>query len=155
MKSKKKDASGVAPLNNDPVDLCTDPLTNSKILTKHFQSVCGNEYISTMPRLSWCSYPTISHITIETSDVENLLGKRIPHKATCLDAILTDLLCELSAEIAHALSFVFHMSLDTGQIPDYFVGPMLIQSIKKVMNALWIYHSPVSITPICSKIMEH
>ena len=58
--------------------------------------------------------------------MENLLRNLIPHEASGPDAIPAHLLYELSAEVAPALTFVFQMSLDTGQIPDdwrmaYFV----------------------------------
>ena len=69
-----------------------------------------------MSRLS-SSYPTMSHITIDTSGVENLLGKLNPRGAIGPDAIPAHLSCELSDEVAAALSFVFQMSLDNGQIP--------------------------------------
>ena len=59
----------------------------------------------------------MSHITIHTSGVENLLRNLNPHKATGHDAIPAHLLCELSAEVAPAFTFVFQMSLDTGHIP--------------------------------------
>ena len=114
MKSKKQDASGVAYLYNGQDDLCSCLLTKSNVLNKHFQSVFTNEDISAMPRLSRSSYLTMSQLTIHTSGVENLN----PHKATGPDVILAHLLCELSTEVAPSLSFVFQMSLDTGQIPD-------------------------------------
>ena len=90
----------------------------SNILDKHFQSVFGNEDISTMPRLNKSSYPTMSHFTIDTSRIEYLLRKLNPHKATCPDVIPAHVLGELSAEVAPALTFFSEMSLDTSQIPD-------------------------------------
>ena len=48
----------------------------------------------------------MSHITIHTSGFENLLKNLNPHKATGPDAISAHLLCELSAEVAPALTFV-------------------------------------------------
>ena len=60
----------------------------------------------------------MSHITIDTSGVENLLRNLNPHKATGPDAIPANNLCELSAEAAPVLTFVLQMSMGTGQIPD-------------------------------------
>ena len=68
-------------------DLCNDPLNKSSILNKHFQSVFTNEDFSTMPRLNMSLYPTMSHITIHTSGVDNFLRNLNPHKATGPDAI--------------------------------------------------------------------
>ena len=39
-------------------------------------------------------------------------------KSTCPDGIPKHILCELSAEVAPAVSYVFQTSLDTGQITD-------------------------------------
>ena len=71
-----------------------------------------------MPMLSRSSLLTMSHIANNSSGVENLLRNLNPHKATGPDAIPAHLLYELCAEVAPALTFVFQMSLDTGQIPD-------------------------------------
>ena len=76
---------------------------------------------------------TMSHITIDTSGVENLVRNLIPHKATSQDAIPAHLLCELSDEVTPALTFVFLMSLDSGQMTD--VWPILFQFVKEVINA--------------------
>ena len=117
VKSKKQNASNVTPLYNDQDVLCCDPLAKSNILGRHFQSVFTNEDFSTMSRLNRSSFLTMSHVTIDASGVENLLRKLNPHKATGPDAIPAQPLCELSAEVAPVLTFVFHMSLDTGKIP--------------------------------------
>ena len=71
VKCKKHDASGVAPLYDGQDDLCSDPLNKANILDKHFQSVFTNEDFCTMPRLEMSSYPTMSHIAIHASGVEN------------------------------------------------------------------------------------
>ena len=57
------------------------------------------------------------YITINTSGVEKPLRILDPHKASSPDVIPAHLLCELSAELAPALSFVSQVSFDTGQIP--------------------------------------
>ena len=113
VKSKKQDASGVAPLYDGQDGLCSDPLTKSTILGKHIQSVFTNENFSTMPRLNMSSYPTMSHMTIHASGVKNLLRNLNSHKATGPDAIPAHLLSELSAEVTPALAFVFQMSFNT------------------------------------------
>ena len=66
-----------------------------------------NDYISTIPKLNRSSYPTMSHINIDTPGVKNLLRNLNLHKATGPDAIQGHLLCELSAEIVPASTFVF------------------------------------------------
>ena len=89
-----------------------------------------------MPRQNMSSYPTMSHITIHTSGVENLLRNLNPHKATGHVAIPAHLLCELSSEVAPALTFVFQTSLDTGQIPDDRRVAYIVPVYKRGDNAL-------------------
>ena len=155
MKSKKQDASGVAPLYDGKDDLCSDPLTKLNILSNHFQSVFTNEDFSTMPRLSMSSYPTKSHITIHASGVENLLKYLNPYKATEPDAIPARILCELSAEVAPALTFVFQMSLDTGHISDDWRMAHIVPVYKRCDKCSAENYLSVSITSICSNVMEH
>ena len=73
MKNKKQDASSVAHLYDDQDDHGSDPLTKSNIINKHFLSVFANEDISNMQRQNKSTYPSMSHITIDTSGVENLI----------------------------------------------------------------------------------
>ena len=109
-----------------------------------------------MPRLNRSSYTTMSHITIDTSGVDNVLGKPNPHKATGPDdAIPAHLLCQQSTEVAPALSFVFQMSLDTGQIPDDWHMAYVVPAYKTGDKCSAENYRSVSITSICSKMMEH
>ena len=147
VKSKKQVASNVTPLYNDQDDLCSDPLTKSNIFNKNFQSVSTNEDFSTMSRLN-SSFLTMSHITIDASSVENLLRKLNPHKATGPDAIPAHLLCEISAEVAPALTFVFHMSLDTGQIPGDWRMAYIVPVYKRRDKCSVNNYCPVCITSL-------
>ena len=114
-----------------------------------------NEDINIMPWLNKSSYPTMSHINIVTSGVENHLRNHNPHKATGSDAIPAHLLCELTAEVAPALTFVFQMSLDTGQIQDDWRMAYVIQAYKRCDKCSAENNRPVSMTSTCSKVMEH
>ena len=78
----------------------------------------------------------MSHITIDASGVVNLLSKHNPHKAAGPDVIPAHLLCELSDEVTPAPTFVFQMSLDTGQIPDDRHMAYIVPVSKKAIDAL-------------------
>ena len=101
------------------------------------------------------SYPTMCHITIHASGVENLLRNLNSYKDTGPDAIPAHLLCELSAEVASALTFVFQMSLDTGQIPHDWRMAYIVPVYKRGDKFSAENYRPVSIASICSKVMEH
>ena len=87
--------------------------------------------------------------------MENLLRNLNPHKDTGPDAISAHLLCELSAEVAPALTFVFQMSLNTGQIPDDWRMAYVVPVYKRGDKCSAENYLPVSIVSICSKAMEH
>ena len=97
----------------------------------------------------------MSHITTHTSGVETLLRNPNSHKATGPDAIPEHLLCELFAEVAPALTFVFQMSLDTDQIPNDWCRAYIVPVYKRGDKFSAESHRPVSITSICSKVMQH
>ena len=78
-----------------------------------------------------------------------------PHKAIGPDAIPAHLLCGLSVEVAPALTFVFQMSLETGQIPDDWRMAYFVPVYKRCDKCSAENNRPVSITSICSKVMEH
>ena len=101
------------------------------------------------------SYPIMSHITIHTSGVENLVRNLNPNKSTDPDAVPAHLLCELSAEVAPALAFVLQMSLDTGQIPNDWRMAYIVPVYKRADKCSAENYRPVSITSICSEVMEH
>ena len=97
----------------------------------------------------------MSHITIDTSGVENRLRKCNPHKVTGPDAILAHILCELSTEVTPALSFVFQMSFDTGQIPGDWCMAYIVPVYKIGDRFSVENYRPVFITSICLKVIEH
>ena len=108
-----------------------------------------------MPRLNMCSYPTMSHITIDASGIENLSTKLNPHKSLGPDAIPAHHLRELSAEVAPALSIVIQMSLDTGQISDDWRMSYIAPVYKRGDKFSAENNRPMSMTSICSIVIEH
>ena len=90
----------------------------------------------------------MSHITIHASVVENILRNLNPHKATGPDAIPAFHLCQLSTEVAPALTFVLQMSLDTGQNPDDWRMPYVVPVHKRSDECSAGNYRPVSITLI-------
>ena len=107
-----------------------------------------------MPRLN-SSYPTMSHIAIDASGMENLPRHLHPPKATGPGAMPAHLLCELSAEVAPASTLVFQMPLDAGQLPDDRRMAYILPVYKRGDKCSAENYRHVHVASSCSKVMEH
>ena len=80
IKSKKSDASGVAPLTSNGVK-------KANILNDQFTSVFTKEDLSTVPELNSTDHPSVHPIVVSRKGVLKLLQDINPHKATGPDDI--------------------------------------------------------------------
>ena len=114
IKSKKCDASGVAPLTLNGVNY-SDSVKKANILYDQFTSVFTKEDLSTVPALKSTDHPSVQ--PINRKGVLKLLRDINPHKATGPDDIPRRLLKTLSDEVVDILCMIFQVSLDQGKIP--------------------------------------
>ena len=94
-------------------------------------------------------------IHITQKGVEKLLTNLNPNKATGPDGLSPRILKELSSQIAPILTKIFQMSLETGEIPDDWRTANVSPIFKKGEKYNPANYRLVSLTCICSKIMEH
>lgn len=96
----------------------------------------------------------MDNIVISQRGVHKLLSNLNAHKATGPDAISARFLKELAEEITPALTFFFQMSLEGGEVPDDW-RIAHIPIFKKGDKSTAANYRPVSLTSICSKMLEH
>ena len=94
-------------------------------------------------------------IQITTPGVEKLLSSLKPHKAAGPDNIKPLVLKELAEVTAPILQHIFQRSLDTGVVPQDWRDANITPIFKKGSRFLASNYRPVSLTCICSKLMEH
>ena len=116
IKSKKCDASGVAPLTSNGVNY-SDSVKKADILNHQFTSVFTEEDLSSVPELNSIDHPSVQSIVVNRKGVLKLLRGTNPHKATGPDEIPGRLLKTLSDEVVDSISLIFQASLDQGRIP--------------------------------------
>ena len=97
----------------------------------------------------------MSPITVTAPGVEKLLSNLKPHKATGPDSIPARLLKELSTELAPALTYIYQTSINLGTVPDDWKMAHVVPIFKKGDKSKASNYRPVSLTSICSKMMEH
>ncbi|KAK3104735.1 hypothetical protein FSP39_008956 [Pinctada imbricata] len=155
IKGKKQEASGVAPLRNTDGLINSDPQSKANILNIQFQSVFTREDTSSAPDKGPSPFPSLDRIRITPKGIQKLLGNLQPHKATGPDYISARFLKDLAKELAPALTFMFQLSLDSGAVPLDWKMAHVVPIFKKGDKSDAANYRPVSLTAICSKVMEH
>ena len=153
IKNKEQDRIGIGLLEYQGSTV-TDPLSKANALADYFSSVFTTKDTACVLDLEGDPLPEIPPIHIHTAGVAQLLLNLKTHKAAGPENFPSYFLKEVAHEIAPALSFIFQASLYQGTVPDIWkiaLVPVFKKGNKKDPGN---YH-PVSLTCICSKILEH
>ncbi len=171
LKHCKTDTTGVAPLKDKNGHMNTSSEGKATILNEQFYSVFSKH--TPLPLRFMCNkvlqenniappdqqnrkqHPIMPNIVITTNGIAKLLQGLKPHKAAGPDEIKPRVLKELSNTIAPILTSIFQHSLDTGTIPTDWKHANVAPIFKKGAKYKAANYRPVSLTCICSKLMEH
>ena len=124
-------------------------------LNEYFTSVFTKEDISNIPTLDDYSFPDISPISITNAGVLALLSNLKIHKASGPDKIPASLLKNLATSLAPALTMIFKASLSQSSLPSEWKIANIVPIFKKGNRNNPGNYRPVSLTCICSKLLEH
>ena len=154
IKDKRTDHCGVASLevNGIMYNKCED---KASVLNEYFTSVFTKEDTSNIPSLDSYSFPDISPITITNAGVLALLSNLKIHKASGPDKIPASLLKNLATSLAPALTMIFKASLSQSSLPSEWKIANIVPIFKKGNRNNPGNYRPVSLTCICSKLLEH
>ena len=94
-------------------------------------------------------------ITITVEGIEKLLMNVKPKKAAGPDNIPSRLLQLIAIELAPALTKLFQLSLDYGEIPNEWKHAFVQPIHKKGNKSEAQNYRPISLTCICCKLLEH
>lgn len=141
----KKGGDGVA----------STPPSKANVLNKQFSSVFTSEPPGTLPDLGDTDHPSMPEITISTAGILKLLTSLNPHKAQGPDGIPSRLLKDHAELIAPMLQCVFQRSISEGRVPADWLHANVAPIFKKGNRSIAANYRPVSLTCICSKLMEH
>ena len=150
---KKQDHVGIGPLEYRGSTF-TDSLFKANVLAKYFSSVFTNEDAANVPVIEGDPLPEISPIHIHADGVAQLLLNLKVHKATGPDNFPSYFLKEVANKIALTLTLIFQASLNQGILPDIWKSALVVLIYKKGNKKDPGNYCAVSLTCICSKIME-
>ena len=107
-----------------------------------------------MPKMSSPKAPEMSPIVVTVKGVEELLSHLNPAKANGPDGLHPRIMKELALEISPVVADIFSRSLTKG-VPDDWRETNVVPIYKKGDKTKPENYRPVSLTSICSKMMEH
>ena len=154
LKSKICDSTGVAPLSKGGNNH-SGSLEKANILNDQFTSVFTEEDTTNVPTMGPSPFPDLEQIQIHPNGIKSLLSALNPHMATGPDNISGRFLKELHQELTPALTLIFQASLHQGQVPTIWKDEFITPLFKKGDHSKPSNYRPISLTPICCKIMEH
>jgi len=154
IKSKRLDQTGIGPIIYKG-ETHTDSLSKANAFADYFASVYTQDDPSNIPTLEGEPFPEIHQIYIHPEGVAQLLHNLKPYKAAGPDNLPSYFLKEVAKEIAPSLCLIFQASLDQGVLPDIWKSASVVPIYKKGKKEDPSNYRPVSLTCICSKILEH
>ena len=139
----------------DRGDLISDSVQKAEVLNDQF--VFTQEDFTNMSSLDNDSYPSMPEVTVSTQGVQKFPScspTKLLVPMTSYD-LPARVLREFAVEIAPALSCIFQRSLDTGILPEDWRRANISPVFKKGDRTKASNYRPVSLTSICSKVLEH
>ena len=154
IKQKRNDIFGVSPLKKENISV-SDSTTKANILNDQFASVFTSDTNDPIPDKGTSPYPDMSRLHITTNGVQKLLKGLNPHKASGPDSIPCRLLKETASELAPALTLLFQASASQGTTPSDWKDALVSPVFKKGDRSTPSNYRPISLTCVCSKLLEH
>ena len=154
IKDLRRDRCGISPLKSED-KIVSDSQGKANVLSEYFSSVFTKEPTEDIPLPSGDSLPSIPPLEFSRDGIVKLLQDLNPNKASGPDNIPVRILKECAEQIAPFLQAMFTQSFETGNIPSDWKMAFITPLFKKGDRSLPSHHRPVSLTSVCSKLMEH
>ncbi len=154
IKARRQDNIGVAPLKEQG-QLFSDSKNKARILLNQFKSVFTTDTNTAMPQVHKKCSQNITPITVRTEGVQKLLQHLKPHKASGPDQIPNIVLKECAKNLAPAITLMFQLSLDTGDLPQDWLNANVACVHKKGDKHSPENYRPISLTSVTCKLLEH
>ena len=108
-----------------------------------------------LPALDYLTEKRIDHITIENDEIVLLIRQIYPDKAAGSDGISGQMLLLCDDTVILAMRIIFRNILSTSLYPDIWKIANVIPVFKKCDKQLIKHYRPISLLPICGKILDN
>ena len=154
IKQLNKEELGIADFEING-SIISDNKSKADMLNNQFLSVFTQEDLSNIPDIGYDRIPAIDSLSITINGVAKQLSLLKTNKASGPDAIPPWFLKEYAAEIAPILTNIFQDSIESGTVPSRWKSANVCGVFKKGKKSDPSNYSPISLTCIASKILEH
>ena len=139
---------------------CTDTKAKAEALNNYFKSVFTQEDVTNIPNLGNPAtfedpIPSMPEINFSLKGIKKLLSDLDTSKANGPDGVPSFILKHCADEISCVLKVIFARSLSTGVLPSDWQKANICPIFKKGRRDQTSNYRPISLTSICSKVMEH
>ena len=155
IKRMNKDSLGIEALEHNN-KLVTDAIGKVEALSQEYESVFVDENTDNVPNILPSPYPDMESFEVSEKGVLAQLEQLDKNKSTGPDSLSPYLLKLIAPVISNPLTKIFKQSINESKSPlDWkiqFISPILKPGKDKLQASSY---RPISITCICSKILEH
>ena len=142
-----------------PILINNQSILNCSEKAKHFNEFFSQQCkliinSSVLPDPTLLTDRKINHITIENDEINSLIRNLDPNKATGSDGISGQMLLLCDDSVILPLNIIFRNILLTSTYPDQWKLANVTPIFKKGDKQLIKNYRPISLLPICSKIVE-
>jgi len=155
LKQKTRNRVTVGPLLDENGSMVEDDGKMAEILNQYFSTVFTREETTNIPRSRrrpvrhpWTDIPFIKRV------IEKKIAKLKTASSPGPDGITARLLQETAREVAGPLARIFKLSMDNSEVPKDWRDANVTPIFKKGTKGKASNYRPISLTSICSKLME-
>ena len=153
--SQRKDQIGIPILKDGEAEI-TDSKMKAELLSKQYETVFTEDDTSKrLPDATQHPVERIEDLHVSVVGVQNLLNSLNPKKANGPDQLPIRILKETANETAPILHVIFMASLQQGAVPKDWRSANVVPVFKKGNHLSAENYRPISLTSICSKVLEH
>lgn len=151
----------IKPDNKSAISLCDNmgtPIADSEVpdaLNLAFCSVFTKASSDALPHFPYFNFPPMEGIEFRAEGIVKVIDSLKCSSSCGIDGINAKALKSTKYACSAILCIIFQHSLDTGTVPDDWRTGKVIPVFKKGDRSSPGNYRPISLTSICSKIMEH
>jgi hypothetical protein len=132
----------------------TDPIGMANAINSYFCGIFTPWDNKPFPETTKFKNANLKHIILTVTEVEKALKELNPTKAPGPDGIPTKIMKECATELAPLFLHLYNTSLKTGVVPTEWKSANVVALHKKGKKSDPSNYRPISLLPICSKVLE-
>ena len=147
--------TGIGPLKNSAGDIVLENMEKAELLNSYFTSICTVDN-GISPTVSSCAQDTetLNNVLFWPDLIIKSITKFKNKTSSGPDGLPTILFKQLAYQLAHPLTIIFNIIMQTGNVPEIWKQATVTPIFKKGASSNPRNYRPISLTCVGSKIFE-